>query len=66
MSVEKCGKGVGKCVGGDGVCGKVCWGVGKVREDVGKCGGGVGKCVGGSGVASGSTARGGSKNCGPK
>ena len=44
VSVEKCGGDVGKCVGGDeicgkmwGRCGKVCWGVGKVRGDVGKC-----------------------------
>ena len=28
-----------------GRCGKVCWGVGKIRGDVGKCVGvGVGKC----------------------
>ena len=32
MSVEKCGGGVGKCVG--------VWG------EVDKCGGGVGKCIG--------------------
>ena len=28
-----------------GRCGKVCWGVGKVRGDVGRLGRGVGKCV---------------------
>ena len=36
------GGGVGKCWGN---CGKVCWGVEKVREDVGRSVGGVGKCV---------------------
>ena len=36
MSVKKCGEGVGKCVGGDRMCGKMCWSVGKVRGDVGE------------------------------
>ena len=29
-----------------GRCGKVCWGVGKVRGDAGRNVGGEGKCVG--------------------
>ena len=37
--------GRGKNVGvGEGRCGKVCWGVGKVRRDVRKCVGVWGKC----------------------
>ena len=35
-------RGVEKCWGR---CGKVCWGVRKVRGDVGRLGRGVGKCV---------------------
>ena len=47
VSVEKCREGVGKFVGGDGMCGKM-WGrCGKVYWGVGKkrCGE-LGKCVG--------------------